>query len=82
MSQLRRQLALDVERLRKTSDRIDQVIAECRALDRDRTIAVQSLKIIATWAACMRRDNSDMDAKQIKGRALDTLRLMGEKVCE
>ena len=78
MSQLRHQLEMDVERLRKSADRIEQIVAECRALDRDRTIAVQALKIIATWAAFM----FDKDAKQIKARALDTLRLMGEKACE
>lgn len=78
MSQLRHQLDQDVERLRKAAERIEQIIAECRALDRDRTIAVQSLKIIATWAACLRQDEYDTDAQQIRARAMDTLRLMGE----
>lgn len=78
MSQLRHQIASDVERLRKAADRIEHVLAECRKLQYDNMIAVQCIKIIATWAACMRHDQFDTDAQQIRSKALDTLRLMGE----
>lgn len=82
MSQARHQLEKDAARLRKAADRIDHVLAECRKLQYDNMIAVQSLKIIATWAAFLRRDQLDSDAKQIRAKALDTLRLMGEKVLQ
>lgn len=82
MSQLRSQLDLDVERLRKASDRLEIALSVMRALQHDRTVAIQALKIIATWAKRLREDQCDTDANQIHERALDTLRLMGEKVCE
>lgn len=82
MSQLRHQLDMDAARLRKAADRIDEMLGYVCELEQDRTVAVQSLKIISTWAACLRHDKSDTDANQIRARALDALRLMGEKVCE
>ena len=81
MSQARHQLEKDAARLRNAADRIDHVLAECRKLQYDNMIAVQSLRIIATWAEFLRPDEVDEDSRQIRERALDTLRRMGEKVC-
>ena len=80
MSQLRNQLDQDVERLRKAADRIEQMRAENLELVRDRAVAVSALKIISTWARCMRFTPLEAaeDARAIRERAMDTLRLMGE----
>lgn len=78
MSQLRNQLDQDVERLRKAADRIKQMRDENLELAKDRAVAVQALKIIATWAKCLRLERAREDAESIHDRAMDTLRLMGE----
>ena len=79
MSQLRHQIDMDVDRLRKAADRIRLLRDEQRQVMTDRAIAVQSLKIIATWAAWIATErDSGISASQIHDRAMDTLRLMGE----
>ena len=79
MSQLRNQIDQDVERLRKAADRIRKMRDENLELAKDRAVAVQSLKIIATWAAWIATENNPgISASNIHDRAMDTLRLMGE----
>ena len=65
--------------MRKAAERIEQVREEVRKLMVDRSVAVQSLKIIATWAAWLATERGGgVSASQIHDRAMDTLRLMGE----
>lgn len=79
MSQLRHQIDMDVDRLRKAADRIRLLRDEQRQLMTDRAIAVQTLKIIATWAAWLATERgSGISAGQIYDMAMDALRLMGE----
>lgn len=79
MSQLRNQLDQDAIRLRKAADRVQLMRDVNLELAKDRAVAVQSLRIIATWAAWLATErNSGISASQIHDRAMDTLRLMGE----
>lgn len=81
MSQLRNQLDQDVERLRKAAERIQEMREVNMELAKDRAVAVSALKIISTWARCMRLTDplaAAEDARAIRERAMDTLRLMGE----
>lgn len=65
-----KQIRYDVERLRKASDRLDELhAAYCDALEKIK-IAEIGLKVISTQASC------GVDNKQIESRAMDTLRLM------
>ena len=81
MSQLLHQVDMDVERLRKSADRISELREAHRQAIQDRANAISALKVIATWAKCMRLTDpleAAKDAAVIRQRALDTLRLMGE----
>lgn len=81
MSQLLHQVDMDVERLRKAADRISELRGAHRQSVQDRANAISALKVIATWAKCMRLTDpleAAKDAALIRQRALDTLRLMGE----
>jgi len=69
-----KQIRYDVERLRKASDRLDELhAAYCDALEKIK-IAEIGLKVISTWAACSKIGGTDM--QKIEARAMDTLRLM------
>lgn len=66
-----KQIRYDVERLRKASDRLDELhAAYCDALEKIK-IAEIGLKVISTWSA-----NGGPEMQQIEARAMDTLRLM------
>lgn len=69
-----RECTLDVERLRKAADRLDNLDADYRVMQARLETATQSLKIIATWAS-MPHEN---DLRDIHNRAMDTLKLIGE----
>jgi len=80
MNQLLHQIDLDVDRLLKASSRIAELREAHRATTQQLETAISALKIIATWARCMRlTDALDAahDARCIHQRAMDTLRLMG-----
>ena len=69
-----KQIRYDVERLRKASDRLDELhAAYFDALEKIHA-AEMSLMIISTWAACSKIGGTEM--KRIEDRAMDTLRLM------
>jgi len=75
----RRQASLDINRLYSAADRLDKLTdAYTLALD-DLRIAKDGLKIIATWASCLRIEFAAHDAKNIHDRAMDTLSLMYHK---
>ena len=76
MSQLLHQADLDVERLRKAADRMDAMRARLREVTEQRAAAAQALKTIHIWAMNVQ---SERDIEQIADRAMDALRLMGEK---
>lgn len=71
-----RECTLDVERLRKAADRLDDLALDYRVMQSRLETATQSLKVIATWAKCS--TSSHPDLREIHNRAMDTLKLIGE----
>ena len=75
------QIKQDITRLENAADRLrDLRDAYQNTLD-DLRIAQQGLKYVATWATCMRLNDpldAAKDARDIHGRAMDTLSLISE----
>jgi hypothetical protein len=69
----RRQVCLDVERLRNAADRLDMLERDYGNALNDIEVAIQGLKFIVTLTRI-----PPVDVKMIESRAMDTLRLIRE----